>query len=252
MARGIKKDRDLHRDFVAELISELISGEWEQAPSDEMMLFDDEIWMNRKPQTPVASEKEKRTKSPASVNVSACSGKSSKVVITEGSWKKRQCIICRWEGRKNATVVTQYCEEHKVCLCQNKYAREEGTEALVCPQLNLNCWEKFHQFYLQKGLFTDKGHVKSSSALCKEKKKALNDKQLHEEVGMFLSQCASNNQPFQSMLFSQSTPGASSNHSFQSFQTITSSVESHVSHDFASFETPPNERSVRRNLSLSL
>ncbi|KAI9997339.1 hypothetical protein PInf_001135 [Phytophthora infestans] len=32
-------DRDPHRDFMVELISELFSGKWKEAPSERVMLF---------------------------------------------------------------------------------------------------------------------------------------------------------------------------------------------------------------------
>ncbi|ETO58820.1 hypothetical protein F444_22796 [Phytophthora nicotianae P1976] len=37
----------------------------------------------------------------------------------------------------------------------------------MCPSTTSTCWDKFHQFYLPNGLFTDKGNVRRHSELAK-------------------------------------------------------------------------------------
>ena len=77
------------------------------------------------------------------------------------------CIICRLEGRKD-TVTTEFCVEHKVCLCKRVYP--DATNAYGCQRTEWTCWEKFHKFYIDKDVFTKAGCVKRTSAIFKEKK----------------------------------------------------------------------------------
>jgi hypothetical protein len=60
---------------------------------------------------------------------------------------------------------TVYCYIHNVCLCSNTYTIRGDLAILVCPHLDWNCWRKYHEWYLPKGLFNDKGHIKRSSKL---------------------------------------------------------------------------------------
>ena len=53
--------------------------------------------------------------------------------------RKRQCVICRWENRD--------CKPY------------------MCPNTQLSCWNKFHEFYLPQKLFNLRGNIARASAL---------------------------------------------------------------------------------------
>ena len=166
-------ERDSHRRFLIELIQEMISGRWQDAPSDDAMLFGDADQFDemRSPRAPTASPatpsrvSSMQAFSPAS-NRMECSGVESMQIFGQ-TRRKRMCIICRLEGRKD-TVTTEFCVEHKVCLCKRVYP--DATNAYGCQRTEWTCWEKFHKFYIDKDVFTKAGCVKRTSAIFKEKK----------------------------------------------------------------------------------
>ena len=167
-------ERDSHRQFMIELIQEMITGRWQNAPSDDSMLFgeDDQVEDMRSPvearvQTPLRASRPSPTElfSPSSPHLT-CSGVDSSQMF-EQSRRKRMCIVCRFEGR-NDTMTTQYCVEHKVCLCRRVYP--DAINAFGCQRTEWTCWEKFHKFYLPRNAFTVTGCVRRTSAIYKEKK----------------------------------------------------------------------------------
>ncbi|ETO60264.1 hypothetical protein F444_21512 [Phytophthora nicotianae P1976] len=93
-----------------------------------------------------------------------CASVSSRQIYAEKSRKRRRCIVCRWEGRY-PTEVTNYCLTHGVCLC--RVLHDQPAKPWMCPSTTSTCWDKFHQFYLPNGLFTDKGNVRRHSELAK-------------------------------------------------------------------------------------
>ena len=166
-------ERDSHRQFMIELIKDMISGRWQNAPSDDVMLFgeDDQVDEMRSPggarvQAPLSSRPTpSQLFSPSSTH-STCSGVDSSQLF-EQNRRKRMCIVCRFESR-NDTMITQYCEEHKLCFCKRVYPN--ATNAYGCQVTEWTCWEKFHKFYLPRNVFTETGCVRRSSAAYKEKK----------------------------------------------------------------------------------
>ncbi|GMF56229.1 unnamed protein product [Phytophthora fragariaefolia] len=54
-----------------------------------------------------------------------------------------------------------------VCLC--RVVHDEVNTPFTCSQSTWTCWDKFHDFYLPNGLFSDKGNIRRSSGLAKLK-----------------------------------------------------------------------------------
>ena len=71
--------------------------------------------------------------------------------------RKRCCVVCRFEGR-SPTINTDYCCNHNVALC--RLLQEGDPQPYACPDRNLTCWEKFHQYYLPQNLFSAKGNLR--------------------------------------------------------------------------------------------
>eukprot|EP00644_Phytophthora_capsici_P003417 jgi/Phyca11/116542/e_gw1.31.553.1 len=94
----------------------------------------------------------------------ACASVSPRQIHDEKSRKHRRCIVCRWEGRYS-TEVTNYCLTHDMCLC--RVLHDQPAEPWMYPSTTYTCWNKFHQFYLPNGLFTDKRNERRHSDLAK-------------------------------------------------------------------------------------
>ena len=162
MARDTSKSRDPHRDFVVELATQLLSGEWEELAPDDNFYNDDEPDL---PPTPMKSPIPMNAKAKKKAEpVSTCKFVASAHALADKSWKARQCAICKYEG-KNASVVTVYCQEHTVSLCAGVHPTHTPKEDFFCPNQEWSCWKKFHEFYLPKRIFNDKGHVRKGSIL---------------------------------------------------------------------------------------
>ena len=102
-------------------------------------------------------------KSESSVN---CKPILSKTVMEGASRSKRNCKVCLFEGRKEKRD-TVYCPEHNICLCAQPWP--DDTDCY--EHRNWTCWEKFHSFYLEKNLFSPRGHVNRSCDLYKDRKR---------------------------------------------------------------------------------
>lgn len=99
LAIGTSNDRDSHRIFLIELISELISGRWKNAPSNNRTVY------KRHNLPEVAGESPSTTprRETPLLNVgklhSQCESVSSKQLFRDAGRKKRQCVVCRYEER---------------------------------------------------------------------------------------------------------------------------------------------------------
>ena len=174
MACGPSKSRDPHRDFMVELTTQLLSGEWRQLAPDDSLYADD-----AEPTAPLfspdASKVARIPKSPTCKFISSKEWSSLPDQHGENrakSWKARQCVVCKYEGKKHASVVTQYCLEHKVCLCSDVHPVPAPKEDFFCSNQDWSCWKKFHAFYLPKQVFNMNGHIRKSSRLYQAKMKA--------------------------------------------------------------------------------
>ena len=151
------KSRDLHRQFLLELTSELVSGEWKTAVNDEGLMY---ASLNDLP-IPEATTTSTKPQSPINTDTSpTCQSIESKIAMQGKSRNSRNCKVCKIEGRK-AKQNTVYCREHRVCLCMRPWPGE-GTTA--CKE-SWTCWEKFHFYYLKENIFSAKGGVRRSSEL---------------------------------------------------------------------------------------
>ncbi|GMF43228.1 unnamed protein product [Phytophthora fragariaefolia] len=159
------KSRDPHRDFVIELIGKLISGQWKNAPNDDLIFYSGETLDDGDAEHVVTPSLLHQEDSAIAVATTACDSVSSRQIHGDSIRKRRRCIVCRWEERY-PTQVTTYCVTHGVCLCQEVH---EDAEPWMCPSSSLTCWDKYHQFYYPQGLFTDKGNVRRGSELNKLK-----------------------------------------------------------------------------------
>lgn len=160
-------ERDPHRAFMVQLIKDLFSGKWAEAPNDLAMPYGvvDPQESPRAQEQPSQCWRSPSMRTPGGSSF-ACAGVSSKQMFQDFNQKRRNCVVCRWEGRK-PTQVTDFCCRHQVCLCKKVYT--ETPQPYACPRSDLTCWQKFHQFYLDEGLFTSKGNVKLASKLYKLK-----------------------------------------------------------------------------------
>ncbi|KAE9016295.1 hypothetical protein PR001_g14694 [Phytophthora rubi] len=171
LAVDMSKERDPHRAFVTELISELLSGKWKEAPSERQMFYTDtssgeDVPEQASPSSTVwiagGNGDTRNTGSPQK----CCSAVASKHFYTDMNRKRRKCVVCRWEGRY-ATEVTDVGVLHNVCLCQSVHV---SNKPYTCPQTTWTCWEKYHRFYLPNKLFSSTGKVRTSSPLYKLKR----------------------------------------------------------------------------------
>lgn len=163
----MSKERDPHRAFVTQLAEELLSGKWMEAPSDRRMLYENARTGNSVDLCGAATTWSMTVKTPDIVDSpqNVCTTVSSKQLFTE-SKKRRQCVVCRWENRL-PTVVTDHCTLHNVCLCQLLHTAPE--RPYFCQTARWTCWEKFHDFYLPRNLFSVKGNIMKASELYKLK-----------------------------------------------------------------------------------
>jgi hypothetical protein len=144
---------------MVELIQEMFNGKWRDAPDHTEMLHGDQDSLGQSPAQP-------RVGSPTGLSPSArpfsdapaCSDLDSFQVFKDKR-RKRMCIVCRFEGRKD-TVSTTHCIEHKVSLCKRSYPQ---TNSYGCLQSEWSCWEKYHIYYLPRGTFSQSGSVNRSS-----------------------------------------------------------------------------------------
>jgi hypothetical protein len=80
--------------------------------------------------------------------------------------RSRSCQICQYELKQPKWKDVVFCSKHGVQLCLGVspprqlaapgLVKEDGsdvTDFSWTSQIEGNCWDKFHQFYLPKGLF---------------------------------------------------------------------------------------------------
>ena len=99
-------------------------------------------------------------------NVGTCAFQSSEQVFVEHAiWRKRACKVCIWENRPR-DIKTIFCDTHQVSLCSKSYPLEESdVKPYYCPQTKLTCWQKYHNFFMARGLWmvkTDPNGEKSN------------------------------------------------------------------------------------------
>jgi hypothetical protein len=112
---GVVNARDEHREFMIELIGELLNGSWQHAVGDTGLLYNDSgVIIPTALSTP---SKSTRPVTPTRT-MPECDAQSSKQLFV--SRAKRQCVICRFEGRKLA-ITTVHCKSHNVSLCMRSY-----------------------------------------------------------------------------------------------------------------------------------
>lgn len=165
--------RDAHRQFMMELTRDLLNGKWEQAPSSEHMLYDNDTAssgisdspVNRQAPSPGSTPMRESTQGPKS----PCTAVASQQMFG-GPRRKRVCAVCRFEGRP-PTQLTDFCSVHGVCLCKKVYA--VTARGYGCQNPELTCWDKYHLYYYPAGLFTDQGNVKTSHEMYKAKRAVL-------------------------------------------------------------------------------
>ncbi|GMF39068.1 unnamed protein product [Phytophthora fragariaefolia] len=185
LALGQTNDRDSHRDFIAQLSSELLSGKWKEASSERRMFYTDvgsldapiEVDESMSPSSAVWIAGRRDIHECLGSPQKRCSAVSSKHLYPESNRKRRQCVVCRWEDRY-ATEVTDYCVLHTVRLCQHVFVT---TKSYMCPKQTWTCWEKYHRFYLPRKLFSAKGKVRTSSDLYKLKHESMSQRNLTSE-----------------------------------------------------------------------
>ena len=167
--------RDAHRTFVVELSRELMLGGWADAPSSKAMMYcfpseESRAEGTDTPQKNRPSPRSMQTPGSSVKTTTRCIAVSSKQVYDDPSRKKRQCIVCRWEDRSWPTQITDFCMEHRVCLCKVVY--DYDVKKYMCPNKELTCWQKFHDFYVGAQLFSAKGNIRKGTRIYAWKQEA--------------------------------------------------------------------------------
>jgi hypothetical protein len=161
---GVVESRDEHRQFMIDLIGELLNGEWMIAVGDTGLLYNDSVI----PPSPMATPTKQTRPVTPTRTVPECDARSSRQLFE--SRAKRQCVICRFEGRKLA-ITTVHCKSHNVSLCMRSYELHDD----VPSDRTHTCWQKFHDFYLSRGLFNRNGNIRRACSLYKTRKLATPD-----------------------------------------------------------------------------
>ena len=96
---------------------------------------------------------------------------------------QRSCQICEFEGRGRKVSTTNYCTFHRVRCCTTSYPADGDSQPFIhwgniysrlsvkswdwmCPDTNLTCWEKAHNFYIPNHLFSmEEGTLYNSSTI---------------------------------------------------------------------------------------
>jgi hypothetical protein len=102
-------------------------------------------------------------------SIDFCTGCSPVVAETfagsQLSQRGKCCQICLFEGKGVRIHKVVTCQAHQVRVCADvsheesdlvKYMTKyhgQDTVYWCCPDLDLTCWEKLHQFYIPSGLF---------------------------------------------------------------------------------------------------
>lgn len=99
LAKSDSVARAPHRQFMMELASENMNGEWTDAPTDGRMLYGAQCGNNLTAeiitQTRISSAQ--RQNRDEGSPIQRCSDVASKQIHDKKSRKRRRCIICRWE-----------------------------------------------------------------------------------------------------------------------------------------------------------
>jgi hypothetical protein len=141
-----------------------------------------------------------------------CVAYSSKDVLArlgKTSRDARGCVVCKHEGR-NPTTLTDYCKEHKVCLCRKFYTRNGKDEGFYLEtsqesedyHYEWSCWDKYHGYYFPKGLFNVKGNIIKHSSMNKESKRLKTERAIKkqaEKLQLERTRCADSLNPLPSL-----------------------------------------------------
>ncbi len=172
-----EEERDPHRFFMFQLIGDLLNGKWADAMDSEALLIGSTQDM-RAPSTPAQVPISRKASPSPQFQCDAYSSTYVTTHLKKKSRDARECVICRHEGRK-ATQKTDYCQNHKVCLCKQLYMRHDEQNNGFYLQTSIDgpnydyswtCWDKFHRYYLPQGLFNVNGNIMKQSNMNKESK----------------------------------------------------------------------------------
>ncbi|GMF36072.1 unnamed protein product [Phytophthora fragariaefolia] len=127
--------------FFTELVSEFMSVRWKDAPSNERMVFGSSVADGTIATPTVTPQSKGYVMSSVHSNQIQCAVMSSKQMFKGKDRRKRECVVCRYEGRY-LTAVTDYCLAYTVCLC--RVVHDEINTPFTCSQSTWTCWDKFH------------------------------------------------------------------------------------------------------------
>jgi hypothetical protein len=116
----------------------MFNGKWKDAPDSADIMHGDQDVVAASPDASFRGQQA----SPSAVSPSArpffdgptCSDVDSAQVF-KGKRRKRMCIVCGFEGRKDTTATTHRIE-HKVSLCKRSYP---PANVYDCPQSERSC-----------------------------------------------------------------------------------------------------------------
>jgi hypothetical protein len=157
---------DPHRQFMLELVRQLITEQWKQVPLSDVLYYD-LVPNNHKSTGSSAGLSSPRPSIISRLSVlSPTAVTKCKAVHTKQislAIRLGECAVCRFElrGRKQAG---NYCMTHRLALCLHIRPCEKDYD-WICPDQSISCWDKFHTFYLQAGIFSDMGNLKRKHKL---------------------------------------------------------------------------------------
>lgn len=184
-----EEERDPHRFFMFQLIGDLLNGKWADAMDSEELLIGS-TQDTRAPSTPAQLPISRKASPSPQFQCEAYFSTYVTTHLNKKSRDARECVICRHEGRK-ATQKTDYCQNHKVCLCKQLYMRHDEDNkgfnlktSIDGPNYDYSwtCWDKFHRYYLPRGLFNVNGNIMKQSNMNKESKQLKIERIIQKKV----------------------------------------------------------------------
>jgi hypothetical protein len=178
--------RDPHRFFMLELVGDLLNQGWMHAMDSQTLVVGTTEGI-------AGSTPRKPPRTPKSSPSPQCAAYASKDVLAllgKTSRDARGCVVCKHEGR-NPTTLTDYCKEHKACLCRKFYTRNdeknkgfylETSQESEDYNYEWSCWDKYHRYYVPKGLYNVNGNIIKHSKMHKESKQLKTDRAIKKQA----------------------------------------------------------------------
>ena len=181
---------DHHRHFVSSLCTSLLTGTWEHdhitMQDNVPMVFSTNVDMETvfiPRQTSISTP----IRAPSSTSLfsprdrEACL--KSKPPLSKNGKRSRSahCVICKFERNEEyKSKDAEYCVLHRVACCTKNPKRIiPGSETWAFAE-EATCWDKFHSYYVMRGLFSKAGKLRSTNDLYRARQKFFTDSMVYE------------------------------------------------------------------------